>query len=207
MRKTWLPWLALAGVALAGYQLLGRPHGEYAPDPVAWQAEPAQRETDRAPFHRHAGRREFELRPRGELEVAAVVAGTERYRFDELAPLAPVDAILTWGHLPEAPFAGRVSYDQMARFYLWSTRARDLDLRYIETHSANFHLLPASANLRRALLRLDEGDEARIHGLLVDVNDDRGRHWKTSLTRTDTGAGACEIVWVEELQVGKRVFR
>jgi len=207
MSKPWLPWLALAGVVFVGVQLLGRPHGSPAPGPVDWRPDPAQGETDRSPFHRRAGRREFELTPRAEMEVAAVVAGTERYRFDELAPLAPVDAVLTWGDLPEPPYEGRVSYDQMARFYLWSTRARDLNLRYIETHSANFHLLPANENVRRALVRLDEGDEARLHGLLVDVHDDTGRWWKTSLTRNDTGAGACEIVWVEEVQVGDEVFR
>lgn len=207
MRKTWGPWAALAVVVFAGVQLLGRPDGAYAPDPVEWRAEPVQMDTDREPFPHFAGRREFRLHPKAELEVAAVVAGTERYRFDELAPLAPVDAILTWGDLPDPSYADRISYDQMARFYLWSTRARDLDLRYVETHSANFHLLPANANLRRALLALDAGDEARLRGLLVDVREAGGRHWKTSLTREDTGAGACEVLWVEELQVGNRVYR
>lgn len=207
MRKTWVPWAVLAVVVFAGVQLVGRPRGEYAPDPVRWRAEPIQTETDRAPFTRRAGRRELTLRPRAALEVAAVVAGTERYRFDGLAPLAPVDAVLTWGDLPDPTYADRISYDQMARFYLWSTRARDLDLKYVETHSANFHLMPATPNLRRALLRLDGGDEARLRGLLVDVRDDAGGTWKTSLSRNDTGAGACELLWVEELQVGDRVFR
>jgi hypothetical protein len=206
MSKPWLPWLTLAGVVFVGVQILGRPQGTGAPRPVDWHAEPAQADTDRAPFHRSAGRREFDLLPRAEMEVAARVAGTERYRFDELAPLAPVDAILTWGDLPEPPFAGRISYDQMARFYLWSTHSRDLDLRYIERHSANFHLMPGSENVRRALVRLDVGDDARLRGLLVDVSDDSGRRFKTSLTRNDTGAGACEILWVEEIQVGDAVF-
>lgn len=207
MQKTWVPWTVLAVVVVAGVQLLGRPRGEYAPEPVRWRAEPVQSETDRAPFAHRAGRRELTLHPRAELDVAAVVAGTERYRFDDLAPLAPLDAVLTWGELPEPRLADRVRYDQMARFYLWSTRSRDIDLRYVETHSANFHLLPANPNVRRAVLALDEGDEARLRGLLVDVREEGGRTWKTSLTRNDTGAGACEVLWVEELQIEDRVFR
>lgn len=207
MSKPWLPWLGLAGVVFAGAQILGRPQGTDAPGRIDWHAEPAQGDTDREPFHRRAGRRDFDLLPRAEMEVAARVAGTSRYRFDELAPLAPVDAVLTWGELPEEPYAGRVSYDQMARFYLWSTHSRELDLRYIERHSANFHLMPGSENVRRALVRLDEGDDVRLRGLLVDVSDDAGRRWKTSISRNDTGAGACEILWVEEIQVGRKLFR
>jgi hypothetical protein len=30
--------------------------------------------------------------------------------------------------------------------------------------------------------------------------------WNTSTTRSDTGNGACEIVYVTRLQVGERVF-
>lgn len=207
MGKSWAPWVILAVVVVAGVQLLGRPQGVPASAPVRWGEDPAQAATERPPFSHRAGRREFRLHPRAEMEVSAVVAATSRYRFDELAPLSPVDAVLTWGELAGEPYAGRVRYDQMGRFYLWSTRARNLDLRYIETHSANFHLLPASENVRRALVRLDGGDPARLRGLLVDVHDGDGRTWKTSLTRTDTGAGACEVLWVEEVQVGSRVFR
>jgi len=40
-----------------------------------------------------------------------------------------------------------------------------------------------------------------IRGYLVDVTGPRGFAWRTSLTRDDTGAGACEIVYVETLAV------
>ena len=38
-------------------------------------------------------------------------------------------------------------------------------------------------------------------GYLVDVRGPGGFIWNTSLTRDDTGDGACEIVWVETLEV------
>ena len=40
-----------------------------------------------------------------------------------------------------------------------------------------------------------------IGGYLVDVAGPGGFAWNTSLTRNDTGDGACEIVWVETLEV------
>lgn len=207
MSKASIFWAALAVLVLGGLRLLDRPHAEPAAEPVSWSREPVQAEADRAPFRLAVEGREFVVSPRAELDVSAVLAGVERYRFDDLAPVAPIDAVLTWGGLPDPPYAGRVRYDQMARFYLWSTGAADLDLRYIETHSANVHLAPANANVESALVRLDAGDPVRLRGLLVDVDERGGGSWRTSLTRKDTGAGACEILWVEEVQVGDRRYR
>ena len=38
-----------------------------------------------------------------------------------------------------------------------------------------------------------------FEGFLVDIKRDDGWHWNTSLTREDTGAGGCEIVFVESI--------
>ena len=203
----WLGLGALLLAVVAGARLLDRPLGEPSAEPIPWSREPVQAETDRPPFRHEAGDRGFTLTPRAAYDVSAVVAGVSRYRFDDMADLAPVDAVLTWGELPEPPYAGRVRYDQVARFYLWSTRARDLSLRYIEHHSANVHLVPANANVRRALVRLGEGDTVRLRGLLVDAVEPGGGRWKTSVTRRDTGAGACELLWVEEVRTGGLRYR
>jgi hypothetical protein len=203
----WLGVAALLLAVVAFARFLDHPLGEPSAEPIPWSREPVQAVTDRAPFRHEAGGRGFALTPRAAYDVSAVVAGVSRYRFDDLADLAPVDAVLTWGELPEPPYAGRVRYDQMARFYLWSTRARDLDLRYVERHSANVHLVPANANVGRALVRLGEGDTVRLLGLLVDAVEPGGEHWKTSVTRSDTGAGACELLWVEEVRIGGQRYR
>ena len=41
----------------------------------------------------------------------------------------------------------------------------------------------------------------RIDGWLVEAKAGDGWHWRSSLTRKDTGAGACEVIFVRELQV------
>ncbi len=69
------------------------------------------------------------------------------------------------------------------------------------------HMIPSSRNLARALAHVGRGEGVRVRGLLVDVESARGFRWQTSLSRDDTGPGACELVWVEELQRGKRLYR
>ena len=40
-----------------------------------------------------------------------------------------------------------------------------------------------------------------MNGYLVDVDHESGWRWRTSMSRTDTGAGACEIVYVESVRL------
>ena len=36
-------------------------------------------------------------------------------------------------------------------------------------------------------------------GYLIEARAPDGWRWRSSLTREDTGAGACELVWVEQI--------
>jgi hypothetical protein len=200
-------WLLLVAVVFAGYWLVSRPSAAGAGDPVDWSEEPYQEETDEEAFEIETRKGAVTLAPRADFEVSAVVAGAERYRLDGGSFLSPVDLALTWGELPEEPYKSKVSYDQSARFYFWRVPTRAMDLRYIQEHSSNMHMIPGSPNVRRALLAVDPGDEVRVSGLLVNASMADGYNWKSSLSRTDSGPGACELVWVEELQIGRKVYR
>jgi hypothetical protein len=200
-------WLALLAVVVLGYFALSRPRSAGAGDPVDWSREPVQEPTDRPAFQIESGKGTVTLQPHAGFDVSARVAAAERYRLDAGASLSPVDLVLTWGKLPEEPFKSKVSYQQMTRYYFWRTSAADLDLGYIQSHSSNMHLIPAGDNVRRALLAVDEGDAVRVRGLLVSANREDGFTWDSSLSRTDSGPGACELVWVEEIQIGRKLYR
>lgn len=200
-------WLALLAVVLLGYFALSRPRTAGAGDPVDWSREPVQASTDRPAFQIESGKGTVTLQPHAAFDVSARVAAAERYRLDAGASLAPVDLVLTWGKLPEEPFKSKVSYQQMTRYYFWRTPTADLDLGYIQAHSSNMHMIPAGENVRRALVSVDEGDAVRLRGLLVSASREDGFTWDSSLSRTDSGPGACELVWVEEIQIGRKLYR
>ncbi len=200
-------WLTLLTVVVLGYYAFSRPHAMDAGDPIDWTGEPIQASTDRPPFDIETRKGKVSLDPLASFDVSAVVAGDEHYRVDDGAFLVPVDLVMTWGKLPEEPYKSKVSYGQITRYYFWRTNASDLDLHYIKAHSANMHMIPADTNVRRALLTVGTGDRVRVQGLLVNVNREDGFHWKSSTTREDDGPGACELVWVEEIQIGRKVYR
>jgi hypothetical protein len=200
-------WLLLPLLLLAGWCVLPRAHGTTALHPVDWTRDPVQTPTDQPAFTIATRKGPVTLRPRYRFEISAVVAGAERYRMDDGAFLSPLDLALVWGELPGEPYWNQVHYTQTGRYYLWGTSSPELDLAYIPAHSSNMHMIPADANVRRALLAAGTGDWVRLRGSLVDVAGPGGFTWTSSTSRVDTGPGACEVVWVEEAQVGDWIYR
>lgn len=95
-----------------------------------------------------------------------------------------------------------IEISQSGRFYRWQVDAFPIPRREIETHSANMHLIPASDAVKSVLDKIRKGDIIEISGSLVNVmSNNDGWHWKSSQTRTDTGRGACELIWVESADI------
>lgn len=63
------------------------------------------------------------------------------------------------------------------------------------------HLIAANASVEKTLRKARTGSLVRLTGHLVNVSDASGWRWTSSLTRADSGANACELVFVETAQV------
>ncbi len=141
----------------------------------------------------------YMITPLARFEVEARVLGAERYRMGRESDLSPVDLALGWGAMSSQPILDEINISQRNRFYFWNTREFPIPRRAIEIHSANMHLIPASDEIDRTLRSVRKGHVVRFEGYLVRVEASDGWHWQSSLTRKDTGAGACEVVYVEQL--------
>jgi len=87
---------------------------------------------------------------------------------------------------------------QGGRFYRyrWGAGGPPLPPRLIVQNSANMHMVPADATIAQALDDVEGEDLVRIHGWLVRIDRDGGWRWQSSLSRKDSGGGACELVFV-----------
>ena len=63
------------------------------------------------------------------------------------------------------------------------------------------HIIPANDSIARQLDKVNEGQLVRFSGYLVNLERADGWLWQSSLTRNDTGGGACELVWVKEFEI------
>jgi len=143
----------------------------------------------------------YRIIPLQAFALEARVLGAEHYRFDRGSEIAPVDLVLGWGPMSDSRVLASIDISQSNRFYFWRAQAFPIPRREIEIHSANMHMIPANGDIEHALKQVRTGHVVRLSGYLVEVDADDGWHWRSSLSREDTGNGACELVWVEDLQV------
>ena len=143
----------------------------------------------------------YTITPLARYAVTAVVLSRDRYRNDREAALAPVDLALGWGPMSVASVINGLSISQSGRWYEYHWPGEPpLDPGLIATHSANTHCLPADAEVRRKLLEVKRHELVTMEGYLVEVNAADGYRWRSSLTRDDTGGGACEVFWITSLE-------
>lgn len=192
-RDTFKLLLALAAIVIGIGSMLSNRPVERAPGVLA-PDDPRQRELRGAGPRQHG---EYALTPRAEFELEARVLSAEHYRWDGGAGLAPVDLALGWGPMSDTAFLGRFEVTQGARFYTLYPQGEGADLALALRHSANMHLIPANDAVRRTLESARAGQLVSLRGQLVDAERSDGFRWRTSLTRDDSGAGACELVYVE----------
>lgn len=192
----WRGVLAILVALFAGYQWAQSRPIERRPGVLA-PGEPEQTAVEAAePL---AAGHEYRLTPRARFSATVRVLGRERYYLDALAPIAPVDLAVGWGPMSDSAVLASFDISQSNRFYYWHADEMPLPRAAIESHSANWHIVPASAAVNRTLRRVRVGEVVRIEGELVDVAGPDGGEARTSLRRDDTGAGAREIVLAQSL--------
>jgi len=195
----WRPLLLIALVTAAlwhgfnSWQLrtVHPADGLIAPD------EPRQTELEAAP-ETTLGR--WRLTPQARYEITARILGREDYQFDALSDLIPEDLALGWGPMSDNRVLQAFEITQGARFYSWRPKQTlPIPRQAVIEHSANTHVIPADAVVARQLKRLRVGQVVRLTGYLVNGLRDDGAYINSSLTRSDSGAGSCEVMLVEQV--------
>ncbi|AUD77749.1 hypothetical protein CW740_00255 [Kangiella profundi] len=161
---------------------------------------PVQEEIKSPISFNHLG---FKITKVANFKIKAKVLAREDYYFDRGADLAPVDLALGWGRMSDESILEQINITQSGRFYRWRVKSFPIPRREIETHSANMHLIPADKYVQYLIDDIREGEIIELTGSLVNVQSKEGWYWNSSLTRNDTGNGACELIWVESLSVLK----
>jgi hypothetical protein len=182
-------WIVIGLLAFGLYRWYGtgeieRPPGVLAPeDPLQVRIEPREK-IERDGFH---------LVPRADFSATVRVLRREDYSRDRIADLVPADFAVGWGPMSDTTVLSGIEISQGNRFYYWRTETWPIGRPDIEKHSANWHVIPENEAVRDVLSALRAGSLVELKGRLVDIQWPEGG-MRTSLTRDDTGAGACEIL-------------
>lgn len=137
------------------------------------------------------------LQPLAGFSIEARVLGREDYRMGREADISPTDLALGWGRMTDDAVISRLDISQGGRWYRYRWQGEPpIPVAEIVRSSANMHMIPADAAVAAALKRIEPGQRVRIDGWLVEAHGNDGWRWRSSLTREDSGGGACELVYV-----------
>lgn len=190
------PLVVAAITAFAIYQLYSSREIQHAPGVLAAR-DPVQRNLDSAATIERGG---FVLRPRAEFSATVRILRREDYSFGALAALVPTDFAVGWGPMSDSAVLADIEISQGNRFYFWRTENWPIARAEIEEHSANWHLIPENESVSDVLGNLRPGSVVELRGQLVDIEGSEAG-MRTSLSRADTGAGACEILLASSARV------
>jgi hypothetical protein len=192
-------WLLVIAIVLTlaycfwGGGAIARPAGVLAPD------DPVQENLADGPHWQLAG---YDIHALARFELDARVLAASHYHLDRESSLAPVDLALGWGPMSDTAVLDALSISQGARFYSYSwSSAPPIRPGEIGRHSANMHMIPEDETVRATLLAARPGNLVHLKGWLIEAKAADGWHWRSSLSRGDTGGGACEVVLVEALSL------
>jgi len=192
MRKDYLIIGVLLFTALVHHRCTAeRP---YPPNIV--RAEPVQESTAVPAFQFN----HFTIQPLAKFEVKALVLSSKRYFLEQGSKLVPVDLALGWGPMSDQNVLKDLKISQGNRWYFYTYREIPIPDGEIIAHSANMHLIPATPAIAAKIKQARVHDIVEFKGFLVNVTAEDGWRWRSSQSRTDTGGGSCELVWVSEFE-------
>jgi len=190
--------LIVAAAALLLGVLKHREHAAVHPGPgVLAAAAPEQVDLDHGA---QLQKGDTMLTTRAHFDITARVLSRKDYGGAD-GELVPLDLAMGWGRMSDSDVLQHIDISQSGRFYYWHVQEFPIPRREIETSSANMHMIPADTDVKRQLEQVRAGEVVHLEGFLVDASRPGGWHWKTSMTRDDTGAGACELIYVERVDV------
>jgi hypothetical protein len=134
--------------------------------------------------------------------IQARILSIENYYLGSMAKVSPVDLALGWGPMSDTAILENFKINQGDRFYFYTWRNNlPISVETVAATSANVHIIPANAQIEKLIGRFRRGQLIKLVGKLVQVKTEDGEVHKSSLSRTDTGPGACEILYVERAEV------
>ncbi|CAA6678417.1 MULTISPECIES: hypothetical protein [unclassified Lentimonas] len=167
---------------------------------------PLQQSIAASPFNIDFKGRSYQVRPRASYELHGLIVSHNNPQgigdiYHDSTSIDTKDLCVIWGLNVRSNAFNKVRYwsNAWTCYCQWNENG----LRFSPSLLSNNHLITDNDAIRRKISNVGIGDQIKIKGMLVDYQEigSQGGWRNSSLTRSDSGNGACEVVFVKELKV------
>lgn len=174
------------------------------------KAEPLQTPTDTAPFTVTKDNITYTVSPKFEYDIYGLVVTYHESRswFDishkEWGDVINIkDLCVVWGGNTDNDLYKQIKFTSSDFTCDWFTKDYQVWKAFNKSGASNNHLITEDPRIAKAIFSVLKGDQVRVKGFLAEYSNDKGFHRGTSTTRDDTRNGACETIYVTDIQVLK----
>ena len=151
------------------------------------------------------------LEPVARYKISAMLLEKKRYVDGWAGKLVPYDIVLGWRDASVLENVENLPITQSVRHYQFTVSpATNMTSNYIDNHTSNNHIIPATKNVLKAIKSIKIYDKITLDGYLVDITGifkSEKINWLTSKTRNDTGVKASEIIYVKSVKIGENIYK
>ena len=176
----------------------------------ALNQEPAQSLINQPAFYADYNDETFEIIPKYDYELFGLVVS---YRLHDANGstmihdltkdhLNVADFCVVWGTSADTKLLQNMDFSN-GQFTCQYSGSHTVWDKFNHEQLSNNHLLALDENIREQIDEVKIGDQIRIKGWLSHYINPVGSERGTSIVRTDTGNGACETIFVNEIELLK----
>jgi len=174
---------------------------------------PLQTITDQEAFPIEANGFNYTVHPKFAYELSGVVVSTSNAdRIDNIWHhklwkdfINVRDLCVIWGRNVESGVYQRMQFhsDSWTCWAQWPNQ--EVGAVFSMNALSNNHIVTSTEDIKEKLMQAEPGDLIRFSGVLAEyVNHTGGYTRGTSISREDTGQGACETVYLEHFEIVKK---
>jgi hypothetical protein len=178
--------------------------------------EPVQEKTSRAAFGVSAGGVDYKVKPLFDYELYGLVVSKhdsaswlDYAHRDSNDKLNVADLCVVWGNNISNGIYQKLKYSSGQWTCFVSSKTMEDWEMFSMSHLSNNHLLTNDPLIAKKIRSVRVGDQINLRGVLSEYEHHHGGHFKrgTSITRDDTGDGACETIFIDSFRVVKAANR
>lgn len=184
------------------------------PDPDYYQnmslTEPVQTKTHRDEFSVTANEQTYIIKPKFNYELQGVVVSHHNaddfgniYHHKSWQDYINVrDICIIWGDNISSGVYKNMEFNSTTWTCWASWPDSETGRLFSMNQLSNNHLLATNDTIKQMLMSAETGDHIRIKGVLAEYsNPGNGFKRGTSISRDDTGNGACETIYIDEFDI------
>jgi hypothetical protein len=174
--------------------------------------EPAQTNTAKAPFKVKVKGVEYTIKPVADYEIIGVVvshhdtaAFWDYIHAESNDHINVADLCIVWGNNLKSNNYKQLRYSNGQFTCNVSTKSSEVWSAFDPNALSNSHLLTDEIGIAKRIRKFKVGDQVRVKGYLAIYSHNTGMAFErgTSTVRTDTGNGACETIFVSDVELLK----